>query len=426
MSVTDGKGQKSTSPRPAPLDGYRVIEMGQVIAAPFAAAMLADFGADVIKIESPHNVDTMRALGPKSGDVSAWWKSISRSKRLISLDWKMPEARSVLERLVRSAHVLIENYRPGVLERNGFSPDVLFSWNPDLVILRISGWGQTGPYAHRPGFGKIAEAFSGVCDLTGFSDGPPVNPGFPLADSGTGLMGAYGVALALLAISTGKARGQVIDLPIYEAPLRMIEFHVPVRTGGGVTAHRNGNRQPLSFALAGAYLTADKKWVTYSAASFSVARRVLTLIAGEQVAQRPEFATMEGICAHDDEIDVLVRDWMAARDAQTVIAEFLGAHAAAGRILDVDDILADEHVRARGNIVQVGDDPCKVVGVVPRLQATPGSVRWLGRAAQGHDTATVLAELGFSSTDVEALERAGAIQTAHAPQPGAPISKAHS
>jgi crotonobetainyl-CoA:carnitine CoA-transferase CaiB-like acyl-CoA transferase len=387
----------------APLSGIRVIEFGQVIAAPFACALLADFGAEVIKVEPPSG-DTMRALGPKSGATSAWWRSIARSKRLFSIDWKQPKFRSTLERLVRRSDVLVENFRPGVLERNGLSPEQLHQWNPDLVILRISGFGQTGPYSHRPGFGKIAEAFSGVCDLTGFADGPPVHPGFPMADTSTGLMGAFGVVLALLAVERGHSRGQIIDLPIYEAPLRMAEFPVPMRTGGGTRATRNGNRQPLSFALSGAYRSKDGRWVTYSAASYSVARRVLCILAGNDFAAQPCFETMEGICAIDDEIDVMALKWMAERTADEIVTQFSNAGAAAGPVMDVNDIIADPHIRARDNIADVNGDPCKIINVVPKLSATPGSIRWLGKDAIGADTEAILSDtLGFSRDEVRAL-----------------------
>jgi len=397
-----------------PLSGTRVLEFGQVVAAPFAAALLADFGADVIKIEQPGKGDAMRALGPKDGDVSAWWRSTSRNKRLLCLDWKRPEALALIEKLVRSSHVLIENFRPGVLERNGFGPDVLLKWNPDLVILRISGYGQSGPYSDRPGFGKVAEAFCGVADLTGPRDGPPVSPGWPMADTSTGLMGAFGVVMALLSTARGRAAGQVIDLAIYETPMRLIEYHVPIRTGTGVLPTRNGNRQPLSFALAGTYLSADGKWVTYSAANYAVARRVVGLIGDAAWVNQPAFDTMEGLCAADDEIDRRLTAWIRGLPAAQVLLRFLEANAAAGVVNTVDDILADEHVAARGNIAQVGDSPCRVVNVVPRLSETPGSVNWLGRSAIGEDTVDILRECaGLDDEAIGRLVDNGVVVAAH-------------
>jgi crotonobetainyl-CoA:carnitine CoA-transferase CaiB-like acyl-CoA transferase len=393
-----------------PLSGTRVLEFGQVIAAPFAAALLADFGADVIKIEPPGKGDVMRSLGPKSGDVSAWWRSTSRNKRLLCLDWKKPGALEVIEKLVRSSHVLIENFRPGVLERNGFGPEVLLKWNPDLIILRISGFGQSGPYRDRPGFGKVAEAFSGVSDLTGPKDGPPVSPGWPMADTSTGLMGAFGVVLALLSSARGRAAGQVIDLAIYETPLRLIEYHVPIRTSTGVFPTRNGNRQPLSFALAGTYQSADGKWITYSAANYAVAKRVVGLIGESDWANQAQFESMEGICAEDDEIDRRLTLWIKARPADDVLKIFLEANAAAGLVNTVDDILSDVHVADRNNIVQVDDDKCKIINVVPKLSQTPGSVNWLGRSGLGENTVEILRECaGLDDESIAALVKNGVV-----------------
>lgn len=390
------------------LAGVRVLDFGHALAGPFAATMLADFGADVIKIERPGAGDAMRDIGPSSATGPAWWKSMARGKRCLALDWKHPKSRPVIEKLVRESHVFVESFRPGVLEKNGLGPDVLHSWNPKLVILRVSGYGQTGPYGTRPGFGKAAEALSGLCDLTGFPDGPPMHPGFPMGDMTTGLMGAYGVMLALYAIGRGGS-GQVIDLGIYEAPLRLIDYHVPVRTGTDKRPKRNGNRQPMSFALSGVYQTKDGRWLTYSAATYPVAKRVLHLVGGPTLANNPNFTSLQAICEYDDEIDEQMRKWMAERTAEQVAQEFKNAQAVAEFIYTVDDILSDPHIRARRNIVEFEGEPCKVVNVVPNLSATPGTVRWLGRSI-GHDTAEVLREVaGLSEEQVADLVASEAV-----------------
>ena len=326
------------------LAGVRVLDFGHALAGPFAATMLADFGADVIKIERPGAGDAMRDIGPSSATGPAWWKSMARGKRCLALDWKHPKSRPVIEKLVRESHVFVESFRPGVLEKNGLGPDVLHSWNPKLVILRVSGYGQTGPYGTRPGFGKAAEALSGLCDLTGFPDGPPMHPGFPMGDMTTGLMGAYGVMLALYAIGRGGS-GQVIDLGIYEAPLRLIDYHVPVRTGTDKRPKRNGNRQPMSFALSGVYQTKDGRWLTYSAATYPVAKRVLHLVGGPTLANNPNFTSLQAICEYDDEIDEQMRKWMAERTAEQVAQEFKNAQAVAEFIYTVDDILGRSRAR---------------------------------------------------------------------------------
>lgn len=392
-----------------PLQDLKVIDLGHDYSAPFSAGLLADFGADVIKVEPPGAGDVMRDVGPAGIDGPIVWKSAGRNKKALGLDWKNPASRPVLERLVRWADVLVESYRPGVLERNGLGPDVLHALNPDLVVLRVSGYGQTGPYRERPGFGKAAEAFSGLCDLTGFPDGPPTHAGFPMADMTSGLMGAFGVMLALHARSRGLARGQVIDLGLYETPLRLVDYHVPVRTGAGLRPKRNGNRHALSMAMSGMYRTRDGKWITYSAGSHAVARRVLALVGGEGLANDPRFTSLRSICRHDDEIHARMTEWFGARTADEALAGFRTADAVAERIHDVDDILRDPQVAARENIVGVPGEGTRVVNVVPKLSATPGRVRWLGRRNVGDDSVEVLKQLGFDDEQVRALVASGGI-----------------
>lgn len=393
------------------LEGIRVLDFGHALAGPFAATLLADFGADVIKVERPGTGDAMRDLGPEGISGRAWWKSMGRGKRCLALDWKHPRSRPVVEKLVRNSHVFLESFRPGVLEKNGLGPEVLHAWNPDLVILRVSGYGQTGPYSSRPGFGKAAEALSGLCDLTGFPDGPPLHPGFPMGDMTTGLMGAYGVMLALHAIRRG-ARGQVIDLGIYEAPMRLIDYHVPVRTGTDRHPKRNGNRQPMSFAPSGVYRTRDGRWITYSAATYSIGKRVLKLIGADALA---ELESLTEISRFDDEIDRRMKQWVSERTVDQVLEEFRAAEAVAELIYDIDDILADPHVQARRNVVEVDGDPCKVVNVVPKLSATPGRVRWLGRSL-GQDTADILrGVLGMDEEEIAQLIESGAVAAGAAP-----------
>ena len=389
-----------------PLEGYRVIDLGHAIAGPFAATMLADFGAEVIKIEKPGRGDTMRDLGPPG----VWWKSMSRNKRNIALDWKHPDSRPVLEKLVRGSHVLVENFRPGVLERNDLGPETLHRWNPDLIILRVSGYGQTGPYSQQPGFGKAAEAISGVCHMTGFPDGPPTHPGFPMGDMMTGQSGAYGVVMALLAQERGRARGQVIDLPIYEPPLRLMDYPVPVRTQTGMMPVRNGNQQPLSFALSGVFQAKDGKWVTYSAATYIIATRMFKLIGLDDMADDPELTSLHDYCLHDARVNAHLKAWMAERDSTEVISQFKEAQTVAALIFDIDDIINDPHFAARENIVSFEDDDCKVIGAVPKLSETPGAVRWLGQSQVGEETRAILAEVGgFDDGEIDALLDAGAV-----------------
>ena len=395
-----------------PLSGYRVLDLGHVLAGPFAATLLGDFGAEVIKVERPGEGDPARSLGPQTESGPVWWKSLARNKCSLALDWTEPLGKKALERLVANSHVLVESFRPGVIERHGLGPETLLGWNPDLVILRVSGYGQSGPYSPRPGFGKAAEALSGVVHLTGLRDGAPMHAGFALADMSSGLMGAYGVVMALLAIARGKAKGQVIDLPIYETPMRLLDYHIPVRTGSNYVPQRNGNQQTLSLGLSGIFQSKDGRWITYTAATMTIIRRVLKLIGGERLLHDPRFRTLAGASEHDTEINRHVAAWMKERSAEEVIKMFGESQAVAAVVFDAEDILKDPHIAARGNIVSVEGESVKVVGVVPSLSATPGSVRWLGPAKVGQDSAYVLKVVaGLDEREIAALRASGATST---------------
>lgn len=393
-----------------PLSDVRVIELGHVIAAPMCGALLSDFGADVVKIERPGQGDMLRVLSARASDgVGAWWKTLARNKRLMALDWKSEDGRAILRRLVENAHVLIENFRPGVLERAVLAPGVLHEWNPDLVIVRISGYGQTGPRASWPGFGRAGEAMSGLAHITGFADNAPMHPGFPAADSTTGLMAAYGTMMALHAVRNGSARGQVVDLAIFEPLLRLIDYHVPTRTGAGLSVDRNGLQAPNSYAPAGVFRARDGKWITVSAGSAATGRRLLEAAGGKTWAEQPQFQSLDGFAAHMDEIVDRLGAFVAQHDAQEAI-DIFGAHdAVAAMVYDVDDILADPQIAARGDIVGVEGDDTKVVGPVPKLDKTPGRLRWLGRSELGADTRAILQELAYDTGQIDTLIEQGTV-----------------
>ena len=393
-----------------PLKGIRIVELGHVIAGPLAATLMADFGADVTKVENPRGGDMIRELGPKAEDdgQGVWWKTLARNKRILALDWKPPEGRAILRQLVENSDILIENFRPGVLERAGIGPEVLHEWNPALIILRISGYGQDGPMEKTPAFGRAAEAMSGLAHLTGYPDGPPMHPGFPAADSTTGLMGAFGIMLALHARQNGTANGQVIDLAVFEGLMRLIDYHVPVATGTNLSPIRNGLRQPMDFAPGGMFRTRDGVWVTVSAGSAETARRLLRAAAGDDFADDPRFATMAGISANMGEVFDALQTFIGTRDFDTVQEEFEKNDAVAAKVLSVEDILAHPQIAHRGDIVDVAGEQTKVVAPVPQLSKTPGEVRWLGRA-EGADSLAVLQELGITAKDIEALAVSGVV-----------------
>ncbi|MCW9041851.1 MAG: CoA transferase [Pseudopelagicola sp.] len=390
-----------------PLDQLKIIELGHVIAGPLSAALLSDFGADVIKIESPNRADMMRELGPKAEDgVGVWWKTLGRNKQTLSLNWKSDEGHEVLRKLVEDADVLVENFRPGVLERGGVGPDTLHEWNPDLIILRVSGYGQEGPMRDVPAFGRAAEAMSGLAHLTGFTDGPPMHPGFPAADSTTGLMGALGIMLALFAREKGTARGQVVDLAVFESLLRLMDYPVPALTGADHSARRNGLRQPMDYAPGGMFRTIDGQWLTVSAGSAETAHRLLRAVGGDILADDPRFATLDVMSQHMPVVFDAINDFVTQRTLAEVEEEFARHDAVASRVLSIEEITENEQIRHRGDIVSVEGEQTKVIGPIPHLSATPGELRWLGRPP-GADSRSILRDLGFTEERIAALCKAG-------------------
>ncbi len=390
-----------------PLNQLRIVELGHVIAGPLSAALLSDFGADVIKIESPSRTDMMRDLGPKAEDgVGVWWKTLGRNKKILSLNWKSTEGRDILRKLVEGADVLVENFRPGVLERGGVGPNTLHEWNPDLIILRVSGYGQDGPMRDVPAFGRAAEAMSGLAHLTGFTDGPPMHPGFPAADSTTGLMGALGIMLALFAREKGSARGQLVDLAVFESLLRLMDYPVPALTGANHSPRRNGLRQPMDFAPGGMFRTSDGVWLTVSAGSAETAQRLLRAVGGDALADDPRFSTLAEMSSHMSVVFDAINDFVTQRTLSEVEAEFARHDAVASRVLNVEEITTNEQIRHRGDIVSVEGEKTKVIGPIPHLSATPGALRWLGRPP-GADSRSILHDLGFTKERITALCEAG-------------------
>lgn len=352
-----------------PLADIRVIDCATVVAGPGAAKYLADFGADVIKVERPEG-DTTRTLGwPDSRDgVSLWWKLIGRGKRSIVLDLKRAEDLEAMRRLCATADVLIENFRPGTLERLGLDPDELIAANPKLVVLRVTGFGQDGPYASRPGFATMAEAMSGFASLNGEPDGGPLLPPIALTDEVTALVGAFATMVAL-----HSGVGQVVDVNLLES---LFQLMGPLASAYAV----NGYEQPrLGSGIAysvprGTYRTKDGHWVAVSTSAESVAKRVMDMIG---VGDDPRFATFSGRMEHRDEVEALTSEWIAARAEADVVAAFESAQAAIAPVLSMADIAVDPHYAARGAIVDVDGTPMQ--GLVARLSKTPGRIRWSGR-----------------------------------------------
>lgn len=394
-----------------PLSGIRVIDAGNMVAAPFATALLADFGADVIKIEHPKHGDGQRKLEPIKDGIPLWWKTVARNKRCITLDLSKPQAAAVFKDLTRKADVVVENYRPGTLERWGIGYEELKVTNPRVILLRISGFGQTGPYCDRPGFGRIAEAMSGLTNLVGERDGPPMSSGYPLGDLIAGLFGAFGVMTALHHRDTGGEAGQVIDLALNEAVFRLLDFDA-IQYDQLQTIHgRSGNR--VSYvAPSSTFKTEDGKYVTLAASTQSIWLRVCEAIDRQELASDPRFIDNSARVSRSEEINGIVAEWIAARSRQEVEEIFRRHEVAYSPIFDIEDIFNDMHYRARETLVRVPDKDLGeaiVQNVVPKFSLTPGSVEHLGPRLGEHNDEIYRGELGYSSETLSCLHDAGVI-----------------
>ncbi|MEO3745418.1 CoA transferase [Plantactinospora sp. B5E13] len=410
FSASDGDRPAALAGQaPAALAGVKVVELATLFAGPLATAFLGDFGAEVVKVEHPAKPDPSRGHGPAKDGIGLWWKVLGRNKRTVTANLSAPAGAEVLRRLVADADVLVENFRPGTLERWGIGPAELHAVNPRLVIARISGFGQVGPYARRPGFGTLAEAMSGFAAATGEPDGPPTLPPFGLADSVTALATAYAVMLALRSRDVTGA-GQVVDLAIIEPIMTMLGPQITWYDQLGYLQPRLGNRSNNN-APRNTYRCADGRWVAVSTSAQSIAERVMRLVGRPDLVDEPWFGTGSGRAAHADELDAAVGSWVAARDRDEVVAAFEQAEAAVAPIYDVRDILADPQYAALGTVVSVPDPdlgPVRMQNVPFRMSATPGGIRHTGRR-HGQDTDELLAGLGFTAEEITALRAEGAI-----------------
>jgi formyl-CoA transferase len=394
-----------------PLAGLRVLDVATLFAGPLIATLMADFGADVVKVEHPRG-DAIRSFGWQKNGVSLWWALINRNKRCVTLDLNRETGQTILKRLAANADVLIENFRPGTLERWGLGPDVLQAINPRLIVVRVTGFGQTGPYKDRPGFGTLAEAMSGFAHITGEPDGPPTLPPLALADSVCALFGAAATAFALYhrdARQTGI--GQVIDLSIFEPFFSILGPQALLYDQLGVVQSRTGNRAPFT-APRNAYRAKDGRWLGLSASSQSIAERVVRLVGREDLIAEPWFQNHTGRVAHQDELDAIIGDWIGDRDGDEVVRTFEEYQAAIAPIYSIADIFLDPQYRARETITTVDDarlGPTRTQNVVPRLSATPGRVRHLGPELGAHNQEVFVGELGFAESDLAAWKRDGAI-----------------
>ena len=391
------------------LDGLTVIDVSTLFAGPMAAMHLGDMGAAVVKVEHPTRPDPARGHGPSKDGDNLWWKTLGRNKRTISLDLHTPGGRDALLRLAENADVLIENFRPGTLERWGLGYDVLSERNPRIVVARVTGFGQKGPYRSRPGFGTLAEAMSGFAAMTGEPEGPPVLPPFGLADGVASLATAYAIMVALHARDRSGV-GQEIDVAIIEPILAMLGPQITRWDQLGTVQPRTGNRS-VNNAPRNTYRTADGLWVAVSTSAQSIAERVMTLVGRPEYIQEPWFTTGAGRAEHADELDDAVGAWIALRSRAEVIEAFDGAQAAIAPIYDARDIVADPQFRALGTIHTIVDEnlgELRMQGPLFRLSADEPVIAFTGRPP-GADTDAVLAELGYAPDEIDALRAEGSI-----------------
>jgi crotonobetainyl-CoA:carnitine CoA-transferase CaiB-like acyl-CoA transferase len=381
------------SARPLPLDGIRVLELANVVAGPSVGAHLSDFGAEVVKVERPGDGDAARTMGEAVGGRSAWWLCLGRNKRTLALDLKHDPDREAFLRLAGDADALVESFRPGVLERLGVGPEHLHAINPGLVIVRISAFGQTGPYADRPGFGTLAEACSGLAAISGFPDRPPLLPPIALADQVAGLFGTWSLLAALYHRDIHGGPGQTIDISLYEAVVSLLGPLPTLYRHNGTLLARQGSR--LSFSSPrNVYRTRDGRYFAVSGTAPAAAERIVRLVGGDALAEDPRFASAAARAEHADELDDIVAEWIAAREIAEVEARFRQVHAAGIRVFDMADAASDPHYAARGTIVAVPDDELGEVlmtAPVPRMSETPGRIAHAGCAAGATDGDLALA-----------------------------------
>jgi formyl-CoA transferase len=394
----------------APLAGVKVIELGALIAGPYCSSVLAQFGAEVVKVESPGEGDPLRKWRKLHRGTSLWWYSQSRNKKSITLNLKSPRAREIVRDLVKDADIVVENFRAGLLDAWGLGWDALSKINPSLVMVRISGYGQTGPYKDRPGFAAIAESMGGLRYVTGYPDRPPVRVGVSLGDTLAGLYGVIGALLAMHHVKVNRGKGQFIDVALYEAVFGVMESLVPEFAAFGHVRQRAGASLP-GISPSSTYPCKDGHYVIVAGNSDGIFKRLMNAIGRADLAEDPALARNDGRVARNDLIDDAIAAWTSQRGLEEVLDTLEKAEVPSGRIYSAADIHADPHFHARHMIerhAMPDGTPIEIPGVVPKLSQTPGGTRWLGPAL-GEHTEEVLASIGIRGEAVEQLRRDGVI-----------------
>ena len=402
------EGQKNGVQKP--LAGLKVVELGTLIAGPFCTRIMGEFGAEVVKVESPDGGDPLRKWRKLHEGTSLWWAVQGRNKKSVTANLKHPEGREFVRKLIAEADILVENFRPGVLEKLGLGWETLKADNPGLVMVRLSGFGQTGPYKDQPGFGAVGESMGGLRYITGFPDRPPVRTGISIGDSIAALWGAIGALMALRHKEVNGGAGQVVDVALYEAVFAMMESMVPEFDVFGFVRERTGNIMP-GITPSSTHTTRDAKHVTIGANGDAIFKRFMNAIGRPDLANDPTLADNAGRDARRDEIYGLIDDWCAGHDEADVLAMLAAAEVPSSRIYSAADMFADPQFIARQMIESArfpDGKEFKIPGIVPKLTETPGSTEWLG-AALGEHTDAVLTELGYTTARIATLRGDGAI-----------------
>ena len=388
-----------------PLDDIRVIELGQLIAGPFTGSILAYFGAEVIKVEPPNTGDPIRNWRVVEDGTSLWWRSIGRNKKSITLDLKQEKARNIVKQLLADADVLIENFRPGVMENWDLGPDEIKQLNPKLVYARISGYGQTGPLAQKPGFASVCEGFSGFRAINGFPDQAPVRPNLSIGDTLAGIHAALGISLALLERNKSQ-QGQVVDVAIYEAMYNLMEAVIPEYDGAGVV------REPSGTTLTGivptnTYRCQDGKYVVIGGNGDSIFQRLMNAADYPEMATNPEMADNEGRVKNEAQIDKALSNWCLSKPSKEIIEILEKNRVPGGPIYNVEDMMNDKHYQQRGMFeqVEINGKLLKIPAIIPKLEKTPGNTDWPGLEVGSHNDEVFRGILGLTETQIDSLKR---------------------
>ncbi|WP_020210260.1 CaiB/BaiF CoA transferase family protein [Gilvimarinus chinensis] len=393
-----------------PLQGIRVIEFGQLIAGPFAGSLLAYFGAEVIKIEPPGKGDPIRGWRALENGTSFWWRSIGRNKKSVTLDLKQEEGAVLAKNLCRDADVLIENFRPGVMESWGLGPDVIKADNPNLIYARISGYGQDGPYSNKPGFASVCEGFSGFRYVNGHPGEAPVRPNLSIGDSIAGLHAAFGVVMALLGRERGQSEGQTVDVALYESMFNLMEAVVPEYSGAGIVREPSGTTV-TGIVPTNTYRCEDGKYVVIGGNGDSIFRRLMSAVGRDDLANDPRMSDNAGRVECENEIDQVLADWCRSQRCEHVLQVLEKARVPSGPIYSVADMFNDSHYRARGMFerVEIDGRALEIPAMVPKLQTTPGGTEWPGGAVGAHTEDVLQKHLGLSASELDALRAKGTI-----------------